>query len=510
MFYRHNKFFHEKDNILQIRTFLPIYKKIVIFFSGHIVLFKENYSEKYMGRGKKMSKVLFLNIPSHGHINPTLGLVEGLVKQGDEVLYFTTEEFRKKVESMGATFISYGSKSDFFVPKNKKPGKSILDDLLNRIDEVLNRADIIEYILKQIQGMKFDYIIYGSMFPYGNVISQILNIPAISSFAVFAKPKVFMEKGNEEFIKNHKATDTYQKLYMKLETLYGIQMPPMLDLFFNKGELNIAYTSELFVSNIKEEYDDKTFVADRISSDVALGYAYQSIMLNRLDTCLVCGTEAGVFPYGMSLFSSSDVLSKKRDACYCPYDLKRNGMILGEGAGTLVIEELEHALKRNAPIYGEILSFSNNCDGVHHKEKNKNGKKYKEVIESCIRKANISYDEIDYINLDGAALWEDDVIETNVLKEIWGKEIGTVSLSCPKSMFGNTFGAAGALDAIINCLAIKNNTVPPTINYEDQDSNCDLNYTPNKALHRNINTVLQIARGRGGINSAMLLREFKE
>ena len=119
-------------------------------------------------------------------------------------------------------------------------------------------------------------------------------------------------------------------------------------------------------------------------------------------------------------------------------------------------------------------------------------------------------DEIDYINLDGAALWEDDVIETNVLKEIWGKEIGTVSLSCPKSMFGNTFGAAGALDAIINCLAIKNNTVPPTINYEDQDSNCDLNYTPNKALHRNINTVLQIARGRGGINSAMLLREFKE
>ena len=93
MFYRHNKFFHEKDNILQIRTFLPIYKKIVIFFSGHIVLFKENYSEKYMGRGKKMSKVLFLNIPSHGHINPTLGLVEGLVKQGDEVLYFTTEEF---------------------------------------------------------------------------------------------------------------------------------------------------------------------------------------------------------------------------------------------------------------------------------------------------------------------------------------------------------------------------------------------------------------------------------
>ena len=125
-----------------------------------------------------------------------------------------------------------------------------------------------------------------------------------------------------------------------------------------------------------------------------------------------------------------------------------------------------------------------------------------------------AYDQIRCGELDvmicGAAEAPITPIETNVLKEIWGKEIGTVFLSCPKSMFGNTFGAAGALDAIINCLAIKNNTVPPTINYEDQDSNCDLNYTPNKALHRNINTVLQIARGRGGINSAMLLREFKE
>lgn len=101
MFYRHNKFFHEKDNILQIRTFLPIYKKIVIFFSGHIVLFKENYSEKYMGRGKKMSKVLFLNIPSHGHINPTLGLVEGLVKQGDEAFIFYDRRVQKESRKYG-------------------------------------------------------------------------------------------------------------------------------------------------------------------------------------------------------------------------------------------------------------------------------------------------------------------------------------------------------------------------------------------------------------------------
>lgn len=203
-----------------------------------------------------MSKVLFLNIPSHGHINPTLGLVDGLVKQGEEVFYFSSDEFKKKLESVGAIFMSYGEKSDFFTPKNKIPGNSIIDDLLNRIDEVLGRADIIDYVLKQIEEIKFDYIIYGSMFPFGNVIAQILNIPAVSSFAVFAKPKVFMSSQIGEIVKNHQASNTYHKLYIKLEDKYGVKMPPMLDLFFNKGDLNIAYTSKYFISNMSENYDD--------------------------------------------------------------------------------------------------------------------------------------------------------------------------------------------------------------------------------------------------------------
>ncbi|PSM56692.1 glycosyl transferase [Clostridium diolis] len=204
-----------------------------------------------------MSKVLFLNIPSHGHINPTLGLVDGLVKQGEEVIYFSSDEFKEKVENAGAVFKSYGEKSNFFVPKNKIPSNSIINDLLNRIDEVLNTSeDIIQYILKQIEGIKFDYIVYGSMFPFGNVISQILKIPAISSFAVFAKPKVFMSKNNEELIKNHPAVDTYKKLYNRLNEKYGVHMPPMLDLFFNKGDLNIAYTSKYFISNMIDNYDD--------------------------------------------------------------------------------------------------------------------------------------------------------------------------------------------------------------------------------------------------------------
>lgn len=115
MFYRHNKFFHEKDNILQIRTFLPIYKKIVIFFSGHIVLFKENYSEKYMGRGKKMSKVLFLNIPSHGHINPTLGLVEGLALNKDKNSSWVSKRYAYFLKELKGKEKAYSYYEQLFV-----------------------------------------------------------------------------------------------------------------------------------------------------------------------------------------------------------------------------------------------------------------------------------------------------------------------------------------------------------------------------------------------------------
>lgn len=270
-----------------------------------------------------------------------------------------------------------------------------------------------------------------------------------------------------------------------------------------QGQISIFYKLKGF---------SKTFVADRISSDIALGNAFQSIKLGRIDASVVCGTEAGIFPYGLTLFSSSGVLSKRSEQVsniYRPYDLARDGMVLGEGAGALLIEELEHALKRNAPIYGEILSVSSNCDGVHHKNNDGNGRKYREVIEASILKAGISLNEIDYINLDGSALWLDDIIETNVLKEIFGKGINDIALSCPKSMYGNTFGAAGALDVITNCLAIKYNKIPPTINYENRDKQCDLNYTPNESVEKIVDTTLQIARGRGGINSAMVIRRFK-
>ncbi len=270
-----------------------------------------------------------------------------------------------------------------------------------------------------------------------------------------------------------------------------------------QGQISIYYKLKGF---------SKTFVADRISSEVAIGNAFNSIRLNRIDSCVVCGTEAGVFPYGFLGFMKSGVLSRRNDrptTAYRPFDLDRDGMVMGEGSGVLLIEELEHALRRNAKIYGEIVAFDSNCDGVHHKNHDRVGLGYKDVIEACISKAKIKPKDIDYINLDGCGLKEDDVIETNVLKEVFGNKIESISLSCPKSMFGHAFGAAGAIDTIINCLAIKNGKIPPTINYENEDKQCDLNYTPNNTVDREVKTTLQIARGRGGINSALIIRKFE-
>lgn len=210
-----------------------------------------------------MSKVLFLNMPSNGHVNPTLGLVDGLVKQGEDVIYFCSEEYRERIEKAGAIFKSYGIKPNFRKGKHI-PGNVNINDFLNLVNEGLNSSEeIIQDILEQIKDIKIDYVVHSSMFPFGNIISQILNVPSISSFAVFATAKELMSKGlpfkNEELIKNHPVMEKYKEKSMRLNEIYNIKMPEKIfDLFFSKGDLNIAYTSKYFISHT--EYYDDSFI----------------------------------------------------------------------------------------------------------------------------------------------------------------------------------------------------------------------------------------------------------
>ena len=210
-----------------------------------------------------MSKVLFLSIPANGHVNPTLGLVDGLVKRGEEVIYFSSDEFRERIENTGAIFKSYGGSLNNLKGKHNIPKNINIDDLLNRINKGLNFSEkFLESILNQIKEIEFDYVIHSSNFPFGPIISQILKIPSISSFAVFATPKELMASFpfiDEKKIENHPIMENYRKISARINEKYNVKMPTKIfDLIYNKADLNIAYISKYFISHI--EYYDDSFI----------------------------------------------------------------------------------------------------------------------------------------------------------------------------------------------------------------------------------------------------------
>lgn len=207
-----------------------------------------------------MSKILFLNISAYGHVNPTLGLANELVKQGNEVIYFSSEEFKEKIERAGAIFKTYSGESNPLKMKHNNGKETGINKLMNFVEKILNSSnEIISDILYQTKGIKFDYIVYDSVISIGNVISEILDVPSVSSFAVFITPKERMAGtpySIEDLIKDHPITHTYKKISKDLKEIYNAKLPDEIsELFFNKGDINIAYTSRYFVSHI-EYYDD--------------------------------------------------------------------------------------------------------------------------------------------------------------------------------------------------------------------------------------------------------------
>lgn len=206
-----------------------------------------------------MSKMLFLGIPKHGHVNPTLGLVEELVNQGEQVVYFCSEEFREKIEKTGAVFEDYGEILKVF---DVKPVSQDINSMLSLLNKVVDLSEtFIKDLLERIKDTKFDYMGYAAMFPFGNIISQILKLPTVSSFAVFAKPKEIIPDNLVEVIekalREDPLMDKYKQASGRLKEIYGIQMPDISELFFCKGDINIAYTSKYFVAH--PEYYDESF-----------------------------------------------------------------------------------------------------------------------------------------------------------------------------------------------------------------------------------------------------------
>ena len=245
------------------------------------------------------------------------------------------------------------------------------------------------------------------------------------------------------------------------------------------------------------------------SSTHAIGEAYKTIKLGEEDVILAGGTEAAICEVGIAGFENMKALSSSTDKnrASIPFDKERDGFVMGEGAGIVVLEELEHALKRNARIYGEIIGFGATTDAYHITSPCPNGECAAKAMSRAIENAHISEKQIDYINAHGTSTHLNDSIETKAIKTILGNKT-KVMVSSTKGNTGHLLGAAGAVEAIICTKALEEQIVPPTINYKEKDEECDLDIVPNESRKTKLNIVMSNSLGFGGHNGSIILKRW--
>ncbi len=248
------------------------------------------------------------------------------------------------------------------------------------------------------------------------------------------------------------------------------------------------------------------------SSTHAIGEAYKTIKHGYEDAVLAGGTEASICEIGIAGFENMKALSRSDDKARAsiPFDKERNGFVMGEGAGMLVLEELEHAKKRGAKIYAEVIGFGATSDAYHITSPAPDGEGGAKAMIRAINDANIKPEDIDYINAHGTSTHLNDLTETLAIKRALGSASKNVMVSSTKGNTGHLLGAAGAVEAVISIKAIENKIVPPTINYKVKDEECDLDIVPNEPRNAEINIVMSNSLGFGGHNASIILKKYKE
>ena len=243
----------------------------------------------------------------------------------------------------------------------------------------------------------------------------------------------------------------------------------------------------------------------------SIGEAYKNIKDGSADVMLAGGTESCIIPMGVGGFCACKALSRRNDApekASRPFDRERDGFIMGEGAGVVVLEELERARRRGARIYAEMIGYGANDDAYHMTAPAPNGEAVARCMKKAIENAGISAGDIDYINAHGTSTILNDKYETMSIKEVLGPRAYKVPVSSIKSMTGHLLGAAGAVELISTVLTIRDSIIPPTINYEFPDPECDLDYVPNTARDAEINIALKSSLGFGGHNAVIVIKKF--
>jgi 3-oxoacyl-[acyl-carrier-protein] synthase II len=231
------------------------------------------------------------------------------------------------------------------------------------------------------------------------------------------------------------------------------------------------------------------------------------------DIILTGGAEAAICEIGIGGFNSSRALSTKNDSpetASRPFDKTRDGFVMGEGVGILILEEYERARSRGARIYAEIVGVGLSADAHHITAPDPEGIGAKLAMKRALQSGNVKPEEIDYVNMHGTATPLGDIAESQAIKSLFGEHANKMNVSSTKSMTGHLLGAAGAVEAIASILALVNQTVPPTINFEFPDPECDLNYTFNKPQQRTVNYAMSNAFGFGGHNTSLIFKKYEE
>jgi 3-oxoacyl-[acyl-carrier-protein] synthase II len=247
------------------------------------------------------------------------------------------------------------------------------------------------------------------------------------------------------------------------------------------------------------------------ASSQAIGEAVEVIRRGDADVMISGGTHSMIHPLGVAGFILLTALSTRNNEpakASRPFDKDRDGFVLSEGAGVLILEELEHATKRGATIHAELIGYGASADAFRLTDPHPDGRGAIQAIRQAIVDANIKDSEIDYINAHGTSTQLNDEIETLAIKQVFGEKAKTLPVSSIKSMLGHMIAAAGAVELISSIQTIKEGIIPPTINYQTQDEICDLDYVPNKARQQKTKTVLSNSFGFGGQNIALIVREF--
>jgi 3-oxoacyl-[acyl-carrier-protein] synthase II len=294
------------------------------------------------------------------------------------------------------------------------------------------------------------------------------------------------------------------------------------NVLMNKGPSRVsAFTIPMLISNMASGVISMEFglrgpnmciVTACATSNNAIGESWRMIKFGDADIFLAGGSEASIVSIGLAGFSAMKALSRRNDEperASRPFDRDRDGFVMSEGAGIVVVEELEHARARGARIYCELAGYGLSSDAFHQTAPPEDGEGAARAMKVALEHAHLSPSDIDYVNAHATSTGLGDISETNAIKAVFGEQAKQISISSTKSMTGHLLGGAGAVEMAICALSIRDGVIPPTINLENPDPLCDLDYTPNKAKERKVRVAMNNSFGFGGHNATLIATAFE-